>query len=73
MQDFLGNPLEIGDYVFGGTNPQLMEITSTETDTAFARAKILGRGMDIRISTSNFVRVSKEDMMIYFIKRGYRT
>ena len=72
MQDYLGTNLEIGDYIFGGDASQLFIITDIGPD-GFAMATTLGSRTARKIFLYNFVKISKEQLTLYFMEKGYRT
>jgi hypothetical protein len=72
MQDFLGKSVELEDYIFGGEASQLYQVVSESTD-GFANVIKLGDRTSRKVFLYNFVKISKEDLTLYFMQRGYRT
>jgi hypothetical protein len=72
MQDFLGNPLEVGDYIFGGDSPRLYIISEIGTE-GFANVTELGARTPRRVFLNKFVKISKEQLTLYFMQKGYKT
>lgn len=73
MQDFLGLPLEVGDYVFGGTTPRLYTIVKDDPIDGYAHITELGGSISRKVFLNQYVRISKEQLTVYFMQKGYRS
>ena len=73
MQDFLGHSLVVGDYVFGGGSYQLFKVVALEDSFDRIRIAKLGSAVDYPGIPSQFVRISEEDLTLYFLTKGYKT
>jgi hypothetical protein len=73
MQDFLGASLEIGDYIFGGPSNSLLIIVDKDKSDDFAMVSNIGQQSSRRVLLVNYVKISQEQLTLYFLQRGYKT
>jgi hypothetical protein len=73
MQDYLGTTIEIGDYIFGGESSQLFKVTDKDKLDDCANVTRLGERTTRRVFLRNFVRISEEQLTLYFLTKGYKT
>ena len=73
MQDYLGASLDIGDYLFGGPSNALVVITNKDKSDDFAMVSNIGQQSERRVILSQYVKISKEQLTLYFLQKGYRT
>jgi len=73
MQDFLGTSVEVGDYLFGGSTCSLVIIKDKDKSDDFAMVSNIGQQSSRRAVHVNYVKISPEQLMIYFMQKGYKT
>jgi hypothetical protein len=73
MQDFLGTSVEVGDYLFGGPSNSLLIIVDKDKSDDFAMVSNIGQQSSRRVLLINYVKISPEQLMIYFMQKGYKT
>jgi hypothetical protein len=72
MQDYLGNQINVGDYVFGGSGYCLYKVTAVD-ELAKMQVVELGRTVEYSVAPRQYVRISEEDLTLYFLSKGYKT
>ena len=73
MQDYIGIPVEVGDYIFGGTSHRLYEVIEEDkTSDLRAIVSVLGGKLTRKVFLSEFVKIPKEYIVIYFLQKGYK-
>jgi hypothetical protein len=73
MQDYLGTELQVGDYVFGGDGCRLYTVTEDINIDGFGMVTELGSRTPRKVFLPKFIRISKEQLTLYFMQKGYKT
>jgi hypothetical protein len=75
MHDYLGRPIDIGDYVFGGgSKPGIWQVIKEDSEGLeyYGRITKLGDRVDIRAYLCDYIKLTKEELMLYLLNQGYK-
>jgi len=73
MQDYLGTELQVGDYIFGGDSPRLFTVTEDIGIDGYGMVTELGGRTPRKVFLAKFIRISKEQLTLYFMQKGYKS
>jgi hypothetical protein len=73
MYDHLGTELVIGDYIFGGDTCRLYTVTEDAGIDGYGMVTELGGRTPRKVYLPKFIRISKEQLTLYFMQKGYKS